>query len=105
MYHQTCPVEVAVDLHLAWMDDQFARDEAIEKRAQALLLADYAPFSETNLREALGEIDLDKVGKLLSAGQSAEAGGEIAEMVAAYWLEEARREAELQLDREIDHER
>lgn len=91
-----CPIESALNAHMAQIEEDEAYEDAIEDRAWHLMdTPEYSPRTPANMSEALGEIDLTDISLDFSdADQSAVVLERIRIRVLDYWYSAARKEAE-----------
>jgi len=103
LYDVPCAVTADLNRYLSRLDEDDRRDEAIDERTEELMAdgGEYAPFNPDNLAEAISEVDIAEIAKLIDAGKVSEVGAVLVKQVRGYWEALARNEAERQIDNEI----
>lgn len=96
-----CPISTDIDRHLSEQDAEDLRQEAISEMAEEMLSGEYSPWDASNLSEAIGEMDMAKIGNLFASGGAEGAGKYIEKMAMEYWLDQARRDAEIKVDTQL----
>lgn len=110
---EQCANTAALNNYLRKLDEGDAREAIIEKRADALLLSEWAPDDPANFGEALGELSAEKidalalyVGKAIDARLTPEGRAEqcgilgrmLADAVLEYCTERAKSAARRSVD-------
>ena len=97
-----CAVEADLNRYLRQLDRDEARDMAIENRAAELFgRAEYRHYTFANLVEALSETSGEHAAAIESAVRSADlaaVGRTVTQASAAYWFEQAKKQAEIDID-------
>lgn len=103
LYSAPCAVTADLNRYLAAQSADDERAEDIEARADMLMADEFAPFTASNLAEAISESDISALAALLAAGDEAAAGTALAKLSRDYWKALARTKAETDIDVERAH--
>ena len=105
---ERCAVTEDLNRYLARYDEAEAREDAVEARMEELMEKgqEYYPFSIEHLAEALSEMsrkEFDRLSQFLTEpGGLQKAGAVVSVAVETYWEEQARKQAEKDVDGEWD---
>ena len=80
------------------LDKQEAFYRDVEARTEELLAGDYLPSEPDNIAEAMSEIDLYEIAKVMKSQNTCLFGIMVIEAIKEYWQTKAREKAEKEIN-------